>query len=270
MPTKKKTKKSGNRKSSAKKASPTKKKNVAPPVATTAEPTPIIIAPVPSAPPVEAPEFKAHQFTHTGDEVLILRRVEKNRISKKNFVYPKGVGQVVIALDWNTNQKCGGGLHGWPWGLGLGDGMDYQLDDDWLVLGAKPEDVIGELENGWKCKCRTATIRYDGHFAGAMAMIRDGFHKAIQLMAKVEINPATLASGYYSQLAASGKNSVAAVVGKAGRVKVGENGVFAISYFISEEQGWGIAVGKVGVDGIKPDTWYETANGKIVESPDQS
>jgi hypothetical protein len=250
----------------------------------------------------ETPSVEPHNFTHNGDKVLILRRCDKSRVSKNNFKYPSDVGSVVECPDWNSKKECGGGLHGWPWGFGLGQGADYDLGDVWLVIGAKPADVVGELENGWKCKFRTGVIRYDGTFAGALAMLRDGFHACVQEMAKQPTVAAAVknsdgnssqlaasgdssqlaasgdssqlaASGYYSQLAASGyssqvditgKNSVAAVAAIGGRAKMAEGGAFALAFYNSET-GWDFVVGKVGVNGVKADIWYHVEDGKLVE-----
>jgi len=159
-----------------------------------------------------------HNFTHNGAEVLILRRCDKSRISKNGFKYPEGVGAAVASPDWNSEPQCGNGLHGWPWGFGLGEGMDYDINDVWLVIGAKPADIVGELDNGLKCKFKEGVIRYDGNFAGALGFIRDGFHACIQAMAAMpadavggEVSKGDYSkhasSGYYSKHASSGDYS---------------------------------------------------------------
>ncbi|EIQ01077.1 hypothetical protein OpiT1DRAFT_05645 [Opitutaceae bacterium TAV1] len=271
MPAKKKTKKKTR---SARKA----------PAATTA-----IVEATPVQPPAPIlSTVRPHTWTNHGDEVLILKRVNPDRTARGGFKYPAGVGSKVEPESWDSSPSCGEGLHGWPWGFGLGEGMNYDpLEDIWLVLGAKPEDVVGELEGGQKCKCRHATIRYEGCFAGALALIREGFHACIVEMSKVVIPPGgapsptasdryraylaasggysqLAASGGYSQLAASGRNSIAVSSGLNSRVKVGENGVFALCYWAGDDKGYEILVGKVGVDGIKADTWYVVRDGKIV------
>ena len=152
-----------------------------------------------------------YKFTHTGDEVLILRRIPQTRIAHSGFVYPAGVGSVVEAPDFNAAQECGGGLHGWPWSFGLGEGQDYDMGGDiWLIMGAKPEDVVGELgtEKGWKCKCRMATIRFEGKFKDAMDQLRDGFTACVRAMASPKGEPGYSAtnasSGNYATNASSG------------------------------------------------------------------
>ena len=241
------------------------------------------VAPAPSI----LSEARPHRWTNGGTEVLLLRRLNQDRKAHGGFLYPSGVGSPVEPDSWNPEPNCGGGLHGWPWGFGLGEGQDYDLNDVWLVLGAKPEDVVGELEGGLKAKCRHATIRYDGSFAGAMEFIRDGFHTCIVEMARVTVpvgapptptasdmpRASLAASGYSSrlaasgdssQLAATGENSVVASTGLYGRAKVGENGVFALTHWLGTGKGYGMLVGKVGENGIKADTWYTIRDGKIV------
>ena len=137
-----------------------------------------------------------HQYTNDDGEVLILRRIPQNRRTHNDFIWPAGVGALVECPDWNDGPKCGGGLHGWPWGFGLGDGYDYDIIADiWLVVGVKPEDVVGELGGGAKCKFRRGIIRLEGSFDDAMSAVRYGFDGCVQEMA-------AHASGYSSQSAA--------------------------------------------------------------------
>ena len=56
---------------------------------------------------------------------------------------------------------------------------------------------------------------------------------------------------------------MAAAVGYRGRVRVGENGAFAIAYEAAD--GPRFLAGKAGENGIKADTWYEVVNGELVE-----
>jgi len=65
-----------------------------------------------------------HQWTDTGKEVLILRCCEKDGTSYNGFKWPLIVGAHVEPTSWNPEAVCGNGLHGWPWGLGIGNGKD--------------------------------------------------------------------------------------------------------------------------------------------------
>ena len=142
--------------------------------------------------------IQPHQWTNADGEVLILKRIPKSRETYGGFKWP-AQGATVICPDWNANPICGGGLHGWPWGFGLGEGMNYDiLEDIWLVIGAKPENVVGELDNGLKCKLKTGIIRFEGAFKPAWDIVASEHTRIINNLA---------ASGNTSNLAASGHNS---------------------------------------------------------------
>jgi len=56
------------------------------------------------------------------NEIIVLRTANSQRQSRGGFQYPE-LGRV-IAPDWDSEEKCGGGLHALPWGVG-----DYSLLD---------------------------------------------------------------------------------------------------------------------------------------------
>jgi hypothetical protein len=154
-----------------------------------------------------------HQWTNKDGDVLILKRIKPNRKGYGEFIYPSGVGTVITAPDWNSEPKCGGGIHGWPWGFGLGEGVDYDiLNDIWLVLSEKPENVVGELEKGWKCKARAPRIVFEGTFTQVWGLVCAEQSAIIKQMARgPDSNLA--ASGDGSNLAASGDGSNLAASG---------------------------------------------------------
>jgi len=174
--------------------------------------------------------MKFHEWTNSDGEVLILRRVPKDRKTCNGFVWPRGVGASVEAPDWGTkgDTECGGGLHGWPWGWGIGDGCDYDIINDiWLVVGVKPGDIRGELDDGAKCKFHRGIIRVEGSFLDAMAAIRTGFEKCVAAVAKhntdslesaaVGHHSISAAAGTYSKSAVAGHSSKSAAAGQSGR-----------------------------------------------------
>ena len=71
-------------------------------------------------------------------------------------------------------------------------------------------------------------------------------------------------SGNYSTAASSGTSTVAMVAGLNGMAKVGENGAFALAFKDGEQMR--IAVGIVGEEGIKANTFYKVSNGVLVEA----
>jgi hypothetical protein len=219
--------------------------------------------------------IEPHQWANGNGEVLILKRIAKDRKANGGFLYPSGIGSVVTCPDWNPEPVCGGGIHGWPWGFGLGEGSEYDIIDDiWLVLAAKPENVIGELESGLKCKAKDPVIRFEGKFKDAIGIVAGEQGAIIKNLAAASGERSKLAasgersklaaSGYASNLAASGDDSVCAIAADSGRVKVGKRGAFAIAYW-TESEGWKFRTGKVGEDGVKADTWYEVRKGKLLE-----
>jgi hypothetical protein len=224
-----------------------------------------------AAAPAALPEVQPHSWTHVGTEVLILRRTGQDRKSHNGFTYPAGVGSTVEARDFNTKAECGGGMHGWPWGFGLGEGQDYSLEDLWIVLGADPADVVGNLNDGnggtgWKCKCRAATIRYEGNMKGAMDLLRSGFTACVEAMAAPPAGSKYSAkvanSGDSASLESTGKDSVIMSTDAKSRVRMVAGGSFAFALF-EEGKGWRFLTARVGEDGIEADTWYTVKGGKI-------
>jgi hypothetical protein len=157
---------------------------------------------------------KPHNWTDGGDKVLILRCCNKDGSSYGGFIWPR-TGEV-SAPDWNNRKECGGGLHGWPWGMGIGEGKDFNFSDDlWIVFAVKPEDVVGELDNGWKCKAKCGVVVYAGEFAAAWQMVNSGRHRLIEAMVGVGGRNSSKAasSGNSSKAASSGNSSKAASSG---------------------------------------------------------
>ena len=255
----------------------------------------------------------AHKWTNKDGDVLILRGVGEDRTSHNGFQWP-AVGETVTAEDWNDKPGCGGGLHGWPWSFGVGEGRDIFGIAHWQVCAAKPEDVVGNLEKGCKCKFRTGTLVYEGDMAGAFALVRAGLEDFVRECAKNEehgdysqsaqsgdssksaqsgYSSQSAQSGDYSQSAQSGDssqsaqsgnssqsaqsghfsksesigaNSVIVAAGTSCTAKVGEFGVFALRWTDSEDHPR-IAVGRVGVNGIKANVAYTVnSKGRIVKA----
>ena len=121
-----------------------------------------------------------------GSPILILKRISSNNTSFGGFKWPTEIGATVECPDWNPESTCGGGLHGWPWGLGLGQGVMWSIasDDIWLVLSAKSEDTIMYLDGTWKVKAHRATIVARGTFSECWKVIKDGRRQLIEYMRK--------------------------------------------------------------------------------------
>src|ERR1035437_1435432 len=101
--------------------------------------------------------------------MLILRTCDNNGKSYGGFQWPKK--GAVVAPDWRDDYKCGGGLHGLPWGVGSADLLN--LDSKcWIVFRALVKDVRqGQDDMVNKCKTQRAVVVYCGEKAGALAII---------------------------------------------------------------------------------------------------
>ena len=103
----------------------------------------------------------AHQWLNGGSEVLLLKCVDVEGKAYGGFQWPLEVGATVEAPDWNDEPVCGGGLHGWPWGIGIGGGKNPDWSGIWIVYGADPADVVHVAdENGDKSKAKRGVIRF--------------------------------------------------------------------------------------------------------------
>ena len=192
--------------------------------------------------------------------MLILRRCNPDGSSSHGFIWPKS--GFVEAKDFDSTSKCGGGLHGWAWGMAMGEGAEYNIIDDlWIVFAAKPSDVVGNLDGGQKCKARCAEVVFAGSFSAAWAMVNSGRHRLIEAMANR--GAANIASGNYSTAASSGDYCFTAVAGAGGKIKTGTNSAFAIGYMDGHQPRF--LTGVSGENGVKSDTWYRVENGGLVE-----
>jgi hypothetical protein len=71
-------------------------------------------------------------------------------------------------------------------------------------------------------------------------------------------------SGDYSKAASSGERTIAMVAGLHGQAKAGPHGAFALPWLDGDQVR--IAVGIIGENGIKPDTWYCAGDqGQLIE-----
>jgi hypothetical protein len=233
-----------------------------------------------------------HQWTNGGDEVLVVRFASKDGKSYNNFQHPMTVGESVTAPDWVANCKCGGGIHGWPWALGLGEGKECEWSALWQVYGVKPEDIMhGEPDLVWKVKFRTGILRFLGTWdqatnfvlTGQMAWVRQAARGAASATGERGAASATgergaaSATGWRGAASATGERGAASATGKDGTaIALGINGRASGSlgnFLVIAE--WKIfsglwkrvAMGMVRVDGkrIKADTFYSLVNGKFTE-----
>lgn len=146
--------------------------------------TPVTEAPVVMDEPTIAP----HNWTNGGTKVLILRRCNPDGTSYDGFKWPLEVGAKVSPQKWSPICTCGNGLHGWPWGMGLGEGSAFSVVNDiFIVFSADPADVVGDIDGTYKCKVREAEIVCVGSFGKCWDIINTGRDRLIDAMASPKI-----------------------------------------------------------------------------------
>ena len=100
---------------------------------------------------------------------LVLRTCRADLTSRNGFQWA-GVGGITVAPDWNTNEECGNGLHGWLYGAGNHSCSDYlSADAAWMVLEVVTADII--MLDG-KCKFpRAKTVFVGGRKEAAESLL---------------------------------------------------------------------------------------------------
>ncbi len=162
---------------------------------------------------IEAPIIPIQSWTNGGDRVFLVRFVDMEHKSYGGFTWPKEVGAEVEPTEWNDKPECGNGLHGWPWGIGLGAGKEpVFVDAIWQVVSCLPADLVW-LED--KAKCRKVRMEYIGSWWGAFAVIEKGQTAWIQYAGSGAASAtgesgAAISTGEYSTVETSGKDSIAA------------------------------------------------------------
>ena len=206
-----------------------------------------------------------HQWTHTGDDVLIVKCVGAGGVTYGDFVWPLTVGAEVIAPDWRADAECGGGLHGWPWGLSIGDGKEPDWSaPPWLVFAAKPTDVV---DLGGKVKARCGRVVYVGDWQGATNHVLSGqIAWVLQRTAnaakrsKAERGAAS-ATGERGAASATGESGAASATGLSGAASAtGWRGIASLSGKLGQ-----IEVGPHALGAVTANEWYWVVNkGSVV------
>ena len=204
-----------------------------------------------------------HQWTHIGDKVLVVRQCAHDGSSSHDFIWPKS--GPVTCPDWEPHNRCGNGLHGWPWGLALGDGSCQNYDWLWLVVAVDPRGVVDVGDAQGKVKFKQGEVIFAGEWWKAMKLTEEGrvawIHQAAQGQSAT--------SGYSSSAASVGKSSVAVCSGIGSRAKAGEYGAIALAWWNEKQQRSEMCCARVvnGKNGtLKPGVWYRlNARGKFVQ-----
>ena len=213
-----------------------------------------------------------HQWTHIGDKVLVVRQCAHDGSSSHDFIWPKS--GPVTCPDWEPHNRCGNGLHGWPWGLALGDGSCQNYDWLWLVVAVDPKDVVDVEDAQGKVKFKQGEVIFAGEWWKAMKITEEGrvawIHHAAQGQSATSGDSSSAAtSGYRSSAASTGDSSVAVCSGIGSRAQAGEYGAIALAWWNEKQQRSEmrcacVVNGKNGT--LKPGVWYRlNARGKFVQ-----
>ena len=176
---------------------------------------------------------------------LYLRTVNADYTSHGGFKWPREIGAVVEAPDWDPAPVCGGGLHGLPWGQGHLNLLSSADDAVWLVVAA---DHAVRIDND-KSKFPRCTIVYVGTRDGACAYLLERAPR------DVAVPYVHVTVGYRG----------AATAGDEGTATAGAGGTLVIAYS-DKTRRRRLCVGYVGEDGIMPGTAYQVINGKLTKA----
>ncbi|HFH3959929.1 TPA: hypothetical protein ACGJ0W_003730 [Pseudomonas aeruginosa] len=165
-----------------------------------------------------ASKKKASQET-----ALVLRTCSADLTSRGGFQWPDKIGAVVEAPDWEKDNKCGHGLHGWLFGQGDHGCSSTvgEADAKWLVVEVGLSDLIAL---GGKVKFPCCTIRHIGDRASATQFLIANEPRA----AGVAVIGATLQAGdkELCQVGAYGT----ATAGDEGTATAGDEGTATAGY----------------------------------------
>jgi hypothetical protein len=209
---------------------------------------------------VEVPEKEAtiipsHQWTNGGGEVFVLRFCGHDGSSYNGFKHPIKVGETVTAPDWKNTDACGNGIHGWPWGLSIGEGKEADWGALWQVYGVNPKEIAGNLEGGGKCKFRIGVLRFIGDWHAAMLFVLDGQIAWVQHAA----SGAASATGYRGAASATGYRGAASATGDSGAASAtGDSGAASAT----GDGGAASATGDSGAASATGDRGAASAKGK--------
>jgi hypothetical protein len=208
----------------------------------------------------------ANNMKKNTGKVLVLKSVKENMASDydPNFIYPqKGL---VEAKDWNPSKECGGGLHGWLWGVGDFSSKVRSFKAKWLVIEVDENEIIDLVD---KVKFRKGKVVFCGSFVNAYLFLLerkplnkktitgDYGHAAATgysgHAAATGDSGHAAATGDYGHAAATGNSGHAAILGLNGMAKCGKGGSIILTYNDGERERH--LVGYEG-EGILADTWY--------------
>ena len=182
-------------------------------------------------------------------KALVLRTckadMSSNAAEANGFKWPKS--GPVKCDDWQPTRECGNGLHGLLWGEGSGNLLNWGNDAVWLVVEI---DTASAIDLDGKIKFPEAIVVHCGNRETAPKFISEhgGAGRAI-----------------VSGTATAGVRGTA-TAGYSGTAKSGEIGIIVCRWWDEPKNRYRLAVGYVGEDGIKPNTFYRAdTGGNLIE-----
>ena len=155
------------------------------------------------------------------------------------FQYP--ASGMAEATDWNENDECGNGLHGFLWGEGNGSLATFGESAKWLLIKVDTENGLVEL-NG-KVKFRRGEVVFIGTCAEVAAELK----KYLPTDRVYSVIGSTLTGGDGSTLTGGYRSTLTG----------GDDAIFSILYYDAKKNKWRRKFAVVGEDGIEPDVQYK-------------
>ena len=169
------------------------------------------------------------------------------------FRWPLTVDAEVECVGWDPTPRCGGGLHGLPWGEGRADCLSADADDVWIVFEAADADVVAVTDDGGgKSKAHRGIVRYVGGRDGAVAYLLE--HGA----AGKAVVYGTATAGVYGTATAGYRGT--ATAGDSGTATAGARGQLLLRWYDPEASRYRTVIGYVGEDGIEAGVPYRLDN----------
>ncbi len=159
---------------------------------------------------------------------LYLRTVDKDRKSYNGFKWPRKIGSIVKAPDWQPAALCGNGLHGLPWGQGDLSLLNLHADSVFQVVEYTGSAAI---DLGGKHKFPECTLLFEGARDKAAALLAAAAPRnlAIPFLIATADDDGTAMAGPYGT----------AMAGPYGTATAGDNGTARAGSYGTATAGYG-------------------------------
>ena len=176
-----------------------------------------------------------------------LRTTDKDGQSHGGFQWPREVGAIVTAPDWNPEPVCGGGLHGLLDGLGYSGHLSFDPDAIWWIVEADDAVDIDDKHKFQSCR----VVRF-GDRADVTAHLHNLRPGPIHGLCMIGGDFATLTGGDYATL--TGGHHATLAGGKGATLTGGDGGTLIFLRWINGRRR--VLTAYVGEGGIEPGAAY--------------